>query len=694
MNASIVTPKPNNPPEELTKLSQGYIVKATIAILSILLFFVLYTSLIIALFYLVYIAITYEVGSINKFTILIKLGAIAGTVMLALFTLKFIFKLRNHKPDNRIKLNKEENKELFSFIEDICKSSGAPKPKNIYVDPDVNAYVSYTNVWLSLFLPTKKELTIGLGLVSSLNLSEFKAVIAHEFGHFAQRSMKIGSYIHSANTIINGMIFSRDKWDEILDQWRDSDIRLSFAAWIITPVIWVIRRVLTLFYMLLNRMHSLLSQEMEFNADKVAVKVAGSDAIVSALWRLEHGFTNWNTIVSNAFHASKKEVYSKNLYHHKGIALEKQKENFTTILNGLPVDQNGSRVFFSISENAKVSMYASHPPNALREKSAKSPFLKCDIDTRSPWILFSNKLVLQEMLTKLVYEKYLQKNPTQFVEEADFQQFIEAESIENSLFEEYENTFQNRFITIPSISKIDLLHKESLSLEDLKKELKILMLPVKDIEALMQKANEIASGTTKDKKLMYKDKMYTKKDIQTVYDILIADREALFLSSFTAWDEKFIGYFYQLAQQKQQAEVLIKRYEQHQKIVGLFQFLLTSKNEILTNISQLQSIGEVTQIMVDNLANDIKQKVKHINAELMQFYTIEFIPLPNIETVAELKKALFDDGQLKEEKGRIFENDGINRIIIAIDNGIVSCNRIENKSIEQILKTHKELLQN
>ena len=85
----------------------------------------------------------------------------------------------------------------------------------IFIDPDVNAYVSYTNVWLSLFFPTRKELTIGLGLVSTLNVSEFKAVIAHEFGHFSQKSMKIGSYIHSANTIIHDMIYNRDKWDVV-----------------------------------------------------------------------------------------------------------------------------------------------------------------------------------------------------------------------------------------------------------------------------------------------------------------------------------------------------------------------------------------------------------------------------------------------------------------------------------------------
>jgi Zn-dependent protease with chaperone function len=85
-------------------------------------------------------------------------------------------------------------------------------------------------MWLNLFLPVKKELTVGLGLISCLNLSEFKAVLSHEFGHFAQSSMKIGSYIISANTIIHDLIYSRDKWDDILDQWRASDLRLSVAA--------------------------------------------------------------------------------------------------------------------------------------------------------------------------------------------------------------------------------------------------------------------------------------------------------------------------------------------------------------------------------------------------------------------------------------------------------------------------------
>ena len=692
MNAPITTPKPSHLPKDLTKLSKSYVFKATLAILSILLFFFLYVLLITSLFYLVYLAFTYEVEHINKLTILIKLGAIAGSVMLALFTLKFVFKLKNHKPENRIKLVKKDHEELFAFIDEICKTTGAPKPKNIYVDPDVNAYVSYTNVWLSLFLPTRKELTIGLGLVSSLNLSEFKAVVAHEFGHFAQKSMKIGSYIHSANTIIHGMIFSRDKWDEILDQWRNSDIRLSATAWIITPIIWGIRQLLMLFYTMLNMMHSLLSREMEFNADKVAVKVAGSDAIVSALWKLEYGYNNWNTIVNNAFHAAKKEVFSKNLYHHKHITLEKEKDNMKLLLNSLPDDHNGSKTFFSSSENAKVSMYASHPSNDLREKNAKTPFLPCDMDERSPWILFSNKKEIQEQLTFLVYEKYINKKPTQFSEESDFQNFLEAESLEKTLFEEYENTFLNRFITMLSPNEIALKAHLDITIDDLKQDLKTLMIPVKEIESLMIKANEIASGTTKEKFVTYKEKNYSKKEIGTVYTLLNEDREKLFNTTFKTWDENFLVYFYQLAKSKNKEANLSKLYIQQQRIIALFQYLISCKNEILYKINQLQSLGEYTQEMVDNLAHEIKDIVKQINAKLIDFYAIEFVKLPNIETVAELKKALFDEGMIKEEYGRIFENNGANRIINAIDSGITNCNRIENKNLEQILKMHKGLL--
>jgi len=687
MNA--ITSGPTAIPKDLVKLPQSYMLKATLAVFSIFLFFLLYTSLVAGLFYLVYWAITYDVGEINKLTILMKVGAIAGSVMLLIFTLKFLFKLKNVKPENRIKISKEEYPQLYGFIENICKTANAPKPKNIFIDPDVNAYVSYTNVWLSLFFPTRKELTIGLGLVSTLNVSEFKAVIAHEFGHFSQKSMKIGSYIHSANTIIHDMIYNRDKWDDFLEQWRNSDIRLSFAAWIITPLIWIIRNVLKLFYLLLNRMNSLLSLEMEFNADKVAVKVAGSESIVSALWKLEHGFTNWNTIVNSAYHASKNNIYSANLYNHNDTALTRSGLDHKKLQ--LPLDEFGSKKYFSTNENSKVSMYATHPPSSLREKNAKSPFIKSDTDERSAWVLFDNKEKIQEQLTLLVYNQYLSKKPDAFVTSEEFDSFLETENMDSQFDSLYEGTFLNRFIRIPSWSDLENQEKK-ITISELQEEIKKLMIPVKEIEDLMKQCNEIASGTTKQKEIFYNNTKYTKKTIQTVYDILLSDREKIFNENFENWDKDFVCFFYGLAKQKDKDKSLLEYYDQHKKIVEFYQYLLGVRNFVLSEINRLQQMGQVTQELIDDLSNEIKSHVKGVNNKIEEFDNLPFVVLPNINSSDELKKAILEKGKIEEVYGRLFENNKINLVMGQIENAIANCNRVEKKSWVAILKYQENLL--
>ena len=67
-------------------------------------------------------------------------------------------------------------------------------------------------------------------------------------------------------------------------------------------------------------------------------------------------------------------------------------------------------------------MYASHPPNDLREKSATVPFIDAVIDERSPWVLIENHEALQKEVTKLVYNQYLDKEKLEFDSESKFSQ--------------------------------------------------------------------------------------------------------------------------------------------------------------------------------------------------------------------------------------------------------------------------------
>src|SRR5207302_10138521 len=131
--------------------------------------------------------------------------------------------------------------------------TGAPEPARIVVSPEVNAGVFYACTFWGLFFPAPKNLHIGLGLVNCLNLVEFKAVLAHEFGHFSQRSMRLGTYVYTANRIIREIIFGRD--------WLDESLK------VLTPVLKSIRWVLGGLFRVINFAQASLLRQMAFQAD-------------------------------------------------------------------------------------------------------------------------------------------------------------------------------------------------------------------------------------------------------------------------------------------------------------------------------------------------------------------------------------------------------------------------------------------
>ncbi|WP_435523453.1 M48 family metalloprotease, partial [Chryseobacterium indoltheticum] len=57
-----------------------------------------------------------------------------------------------------------------------------------------------------MFFPIQKNLTIGVGLINTTTKQELKAILSHEFGHFSQRSMKVGSYVYNVNQIIFNLV--------------------------------------------------------------------------------------------------------------------------------------------------------------------------------------------------------------------------------------------------------------------------------------------------------------------------------------------------------------------------------------------------------------------------------------------------------------------------------------------------------
>jgi Zn-dependent protease with chaperone function len=246
-----------------------------------------------------------------------KVGLVGSSLLLFIFLVKGLFKQQKADNPSHVEIQEKEQPQLFQFIRRLCRETRAPFPKRVYLSPELNAAVFYNTSILSLFLPTRKNLLIGLGLVNVVNLSEFKAVLAHEFGHFSQSSMKLGSYVYTANRILADLVFARDWLDELVAQAQRSDHRVAIFAWLLTAVIWVLRKLLDVIFRVINFLNSALSRQMEFNADLVAVSVTGSDALPRSLARREFANQALAQACQDLFAAAAHKVYSRDLFYHQ-----------------------------------------------------------------------------------------------------------------------------------------------------------------------------------------------------------------------------------------------------------------------------------------------------------------------------------------------------------------------------------------
>lgn len=447
-STSLYPAGPSHVPADLTKPSGRYRLMVVATLLSILLFMALYAAMLYGSVRLAIWVVLLGPFSFSFWGIVLYVGAVGASLMLTAFLVKFLFSWGSTADDTRQRLVPEAHPELVAFIEQLCAETGAARPKHIYLTPNVNASVFYQHPLLSLVWPVRKSMVIGVGLINALTLSEFKAVLAHEFGHFAQSSMRLGSYVYSANRLLHDLVFGRDKWDELLDQWRRLDLRVSALAWVLTAMVWVVRKVLELAYQGVHLVHAHLSREMEFQADRVAVRVAGSDAIVDALYQVERANEAYQMALGQLGTAYEHQLVSDDVYYHQALRLSELAPAPAAFRAGTALGTEVAalpgRLFTAEEVTLKTAMYASHPADHLREQSAKTPYVPAPADDRSPWLLFSRPEELRRLVTRKLYpeEATYPVRPAAEVEE-----FLAAETAELTYDPAYGETYDIRLIS-------------------------------------------------------------------------------------------------------------------------------------------------------------------------------------------------------------------------------------------------------
>lgn len=333
-------------------------------------------------------------------------------LFLLVFLVRGLFVIKHGKDESLIELQRDEQPTLFAFLDRLADETRAPRPHRVYLSARVNAAVFYELSFWNLVFPTRKNLELGLGLVNVLSLDELKAVIAHEYGHFAQRSMAVGRWAYVAQQIAHHIVVSRGRIDTFLTAISNIDIRIAWIGWGLRVIVWSVRAVLDTAFRLVVMAHRALGREMEFQADRVAVSVSGSDSLIHALHRLGAADEAWTEAVNFAASERRAGRPLNDLFPFQTQALEALRRVLDEPDFGLtpkPGEGAGHRVFQQALAQPP-RMWMTHPPNREREDSAKQHYVASPLDGRSAWVLFRDEEALRVRVTDALFVKVERAN--------------------------------------------------------------------------------------------------------------------------------------------------------------------------------------------------------------------------------------------------------------------------------------------
>lgn len=281
--------------------SRRYIAYVTLVTLACLLIPALYAGLVIALA----VALGWYLGHVHVYLdgygAWLKLcayviPAVSGGVVLLFLARPLLFWKASAEPELALDLDTEPR--LRQVIEQLCQAIGLQPPVAVQLSPEVNASVHFAGGWRG-FRSGEKVLTIGMPLVAGLTVQQFVGVLAHEFGHFAQRlRMRSSFLINQVNAWLEARGHTRDAWDDRLEEWMERDLWFPIPLGLRLGMfgIEVSRRLMRAGFWLSFRLSRSLSRQMEFDADRYEVLISGSGVFRQTSLRLRTLSHAWQEV--------------------------------------------------------------------------------------------------------------------------------------------------------------------------------------------------------------------------------------------------------------------------------------------------------------------------------------------------------------------------------------------------------------
>lgn len=590
----------------MVSVSASFRKKATRAIWAIVLFVIVYLLLITLATILAVLCCYFGVKLIVELPGILTLAAgigLAGMGLLVLFFLvKFVFKNSTVDRTGFIEIIEAEQPRLFSFIKHIADKVETQYPHKVFLSADVNASVSYEAGFWSMFFPSNKNLTIGLALVNAISVDEFRAILAHEFGHFSQKSMKVGAYVYNVNKVIFNMLFENDSYSKIVEKLNavGGPIALftALGVKIVQGIQWILRQV----YTVVNVSYMALSREMEFHADEVAANVAGSRPLVASLLRMNLVDEAYNRTLDFYNARISEAKTAENIFgQHQFVLHYTAKDNQLLYENGWPEVSLQLLSRFNKSKLIIKDQWASHPNLEDRVANLQRLNIAGSQADHSPAnSLFTDIDGLQRQLTQKVFSVVTYEQETSPVPDPEFETQYVKDREENRFGDVFNGYYDYKNPPSTDFSALNNVQEKQLSAALLFSDSMVdKIYTAISIEQDMDTVKRIESGEFKVKYFDYDGNKYHGRDA----GLLVPQMEkelAVLKHDIEANDYDIARYFLNLARRQGTENSLMEKYQALNRL----------DNEYEADEALHRKIAEATEFVTQTTPFDmIEQKI-------------------------------------------------------------------------------------
>ena len=233
--------------------SSSLVFRASIAITLLIGFYVLALALAAALAYIPYAE--WQYGHRMHIRLTFSCIAAAGIILWSI-----VPRMDRFVPPGP-ELTADRHPEMFKAIREVAERTKQAPPASVYIIQDMNAWVAQRGGIMGI--GSSRIMGLGLPLLQVTTVSQFKAILAHEFGHFDGGDTSLGPWIYKTRQAIGRTLAN-----------------LGNGAWLQKPFLWYGNAFL--------RITHAISRQQEYNADRLSARIYGCDAAVGGL-KAVHG---------------------------------------------------------------------------------------------------------------------------------------------------------------------------------------------------------------------------------------------------------------------------------------------------------------------------------------------------------------------------------------------------------------------